>query len=248
MGEGSSRARVASGRGPTSRPRGNRPPAAVRRSGQARRAAAATPARGDRRQGRGLDLGRAQGEVGANQAQLFQPRHRLRRGFEVALLAQEMHGGAVLYNGEVDHAEPNTGNLHLHASAASAREIDFPTDDATPVWCFTTRAVYVDAEGAWPITAEGQAAGFRAAGPTGTRGRSMQLIDSTPATTWPNRSSPRRVPLRLVSLLRPRHSHLQHAAPRQLHLRDAGGLGAHAHAVHAEGGHRPLAGASSRSS
>jgi hypothetical protein len=42
------------------------------------------------------------------------------------------------------------------------REIDFPTDDGTPVWCFTTRAVYVDAEGAWPITAEGQAAGFRA--------------------------------------------------------------------------------------
>ncbi|SCX73010.1 CapA family protein [Variovorax sp. EL159] len=82
--------------------------------------------------------------------------------FDVALLAQEMHGGAILYNGDVDHAEPNTGNLHLHTQRRFGREIDFPVDDAAPVWCFTTRAVYVDAEGAWPITAEGQAAGLRA--------------------------------------------------------------------------------------
>lgn len=82
--------------------------------------------------------------------------------FEIALLAQEMHGGAVLYNGDVDHAEPNPGNLHLLSKRRFGREIDFPADDEAPVWCFTTRAVYVDAKGAWPITAEGQAAGFRA--------------------------------------------------------------------------------------
>ena len=81
--------------------------------------------------------------------------------FEFALLAQEMHGSAVLYNGDVDHAEPNTGNLRLHTRRRFGRELDFPSDDAAPVWCFTTRAVYVDAKGAWPITAEGQAAGFR---------------------------------------------------------------------------------------
>ncbi|WP_172839860.1 CapA family protein, partial [Variovorax paradoxus] len=81
--------------------------------------------------------------------------------FEMALLAQEMHGGAVLYNGDVDHAEPNPGNLHLLSKRRFGREIDFPADDEAPVWCFTTRAVYVDAKGAWPITAEGQAAGFR---------------------------------------------------------------------------------------
>ncbi|WP_395320213.1 CapA family protein [Variovorax sp. UC74_104] len=81
--------------------------------------------------------------------------------FEFALLAQEMHGSAVLYNGDVDHAEPNTGNLRLHTRRRFGRELDFPSDDAAPVWCFTTRAVYVDANGAWPITAEGQAAGFR---------------------------------------------------------------------------------------
>jgi UDP-N-acetylmuramyl pentapeptide synthase/poly-gamma-glutamate capsule biosynthesis protein CapA/YwtB (metallophosphatase superfamily) len=84
--------------------------------------------------------------------------------FEVALLAQEMHGGAMLYNGDIDHAEPNTGNLRLHSKRRFGREIDFPVDDATPVWTFTTRAVYVDAadaKRAWPITASGQAAGFR---------------------------------------------------------------------------------------
>ncbi|UVH56337.1 CapA family protein [Variovorax paradoxus] len=81
--------------------------------------------------------------------------------FEFALLAQEMHGSAILYNGDVEHAEPNTGNLRLHCKRRFGREIDFPADDAAPVWCFTTRAVYVDAKGAWPITAEGQAAGFR---------------------------------------------------------------------------------------
>jgi UDP-N-acetylmuramyl pentapeptide synthase len=82
--------------------------------------------------------------------------------FEHALLAQEMHGSAILYNGDVDHAEPNTGNLRLHGKRRFGREIDFPSDDGTPVWCFTTRAVYADAKGAWPIEAEGQAAGFRA--------------------------------------------------------------------------------------
>lgn len=81
--------------------------------------------------------------------------------FELALLAQEMHGSAILYNGDVEHAEPNTGNLRLHCKRRFGREIDFPADDSAPVWCFTTRAVYVDAKGAWPLSAEGQAAGFR---------------------------------------------------------------------------------------
>ena len=81
--------------------------------------------------------------------------------FETALLAQEMHGSAILYNGNVDHAEPNQGNLHLHSKRRFGTEIDFPSDDAAPVWCFTTRAVYVDDKGEWPIAAEGQAAGYR---------------------------------------------------------------------------------------
>ncbi|MDQ0041709.1 UDP-N-acetylmuramoyl-tripeptide--D-alanyl-D-alanine ligase [Variovorax boronicumulans] len=81
--------------------------------------------------------------------------------FKHAMLAQEMQGAAVLYSGEVEHALPNLANLRLHAKRRFGTEIDFPSDDAAPVWCFTTRAVYVDAQGAWPITAEGQAAGFR---------------------------------------------------------------------------------------
>jgi UDP-N-acetylmuramoyl-tripeptide--D-alanyl-D-alanine ligase len=81
--------------------------------------------------------------------------------FDVALLAPEINGSAVFYNGSVEHAEPNAGNLRLHAKRRFGRELDFPADDATPVWCFTTRAAYVDAEGAWPITPDGQAAGYR---------------------------------------------------------------------------------------
>ncbi|QSI29417.1 Mur ligase [Variovorax sp. RKNM96] len=81
--------------------------------------------------------------------------------FKHALLAQEMQGAAVLYSGEVEHALPNLANLRLYAKRRFGTEIDFPSDDAAPVWCFTTRAVYVDAKGAWPLTAEGQAAGFR---------------------------------------------------------------------------------------
>jgi UDP-N-acetylmuramoyl-tripeptide--D-alanyl-D-alanine ligase len=98
-------------------------------------------------------------------------------GFKHALLAQEMQGAAVLYSGEVEHALPNPTNLRLHAKRRFGAEIDFPADDAAPVWCFTTRAVYVDAEGAWPITAEGQAAGYRRLDHWNAR-QVRQLIDS----------------------------------------------------------------------
>ena len=81
--------------------------------------------------------------------------------FEVALLAPEINGSAIFYNGTVEHAEPNPGNLRLHGQRRFARDIDFPSDDDAPVWCFTTRGAYVDAEGAWALTAKGQAAGYR---------------------------------------------------------------------------------------
>ena len=81
--------------------------------------------------------------------------------FEVALLAPEINGSAIFYNGSVEHAEPNASNLRLHAKRRFGRELEFPADDDAAVWCFTTRGAYVDAEGAWPITAEGQAAGYR---------------------------------------------------------------------------------------
>ncbi|MFM9922209.1 CapA family protein [Variovorax sp. H27-G14] len=111
-----------------------------------------------------LTWGELKARLAGTKRNYFNEGIALDAGFEVALLAQEMHGSAILYNGDVDHAEPNTGNLRLHCQRRFGRDIDFPTDDAAPVWCFTTRAVYVDtvdAKGAWPITAEGQAAGFR---------------------------------------------------------------------------------------
>lgn len=81
--------------------------------------------------------------------------------FEVALLAPEINGSAIFYSGTVEHAEPNPGNLRLHGQRRFGTDIGFPSDDAAPVWCFTTRGAYVDAEGAWPLTAKGQAAGYR---------------------------------------------------------------------------------------
>jgi UDP-N-acetylmuramyl pentapeptide synthase/poly-gamma-glutamate capsule biosynthesis protein CapA/YwtB (metallophosphatase superfamily) len=162
IGEGSSRARVASGRGDDIE-------AAWQQATRAVTAIAKRAAQPPQRlraeivdKVEALTWGALKAKLAQTKRNYFNLGIAFDARFEVALLAQEMHGGAVLYNGEVDHAEPNTGNLHLHTQRRFGREIDFPTDDATPVWCFTTRAVYVDAEGAWPITAEGQAAGFRA--------------------------------------------------------------------------------------
>ncbi|WP_230559073.1 hypothetical protein [Variovorax paradoxus] len=82
-------------------------------------------------------------------------------GFETAMLAPEMNGATVLYDGDIEHAEPNPGNLRIFAERRFGRELEFPKDDAAPVWCFDTRAVYADRDGAWPITAKGAAAGYR---------------------------------------------------------------------------------------
>ena len=161
MGEGESRARVASGRGPDIE-------AAWKRGADA---AALQAKRGDRPFERlraeiaATVTAMSWGELKAKMAQTKRNYFNLGIAFDArfkhAILAQEMQGAAVLYSGEVEHALPNLANLRLYAKRRFGTEIDFPSDDAAPVWCFTTRAVYVDAAGAWPSTAEGQAAGFR---------------------------------------------------------------------------------------
>ncbi len=97
--------------------------------------------------------------------------------FEVALLAPEINGSAIFYNGTVEHAEPNAGNLRLHGQRRFGTDIDFPAHDDAPVWCFTTRGAYVDGEGAWPITAKGQAAGYRTL-PEWGAAQVRQLVDT----------------------------------------------------------------------
>jgi hypothetical protein len=161
MGEGESRARVVSGRGPDIE-------AAWTRGADA---AAAQAKRGDRPFERlraeivdtvtAMSWGELKAKLAQTKRNYFNLGIAFDANFKHALLAQEMQGAAVLYSGEVEHALPNLANLRLHAKRRFGTEIDFPSDDASPVWCFTTRAVYVDAQGAWPITAEGQAAGFR---------------------------------------------------------------------------------------
>jgi hypothetical protein len=97
--------------------------------------------------------------------------------FELALLAPEINGSAIFYNGTVEHAEPNPGNLRLHGQRRFGRDIEFPAADDAPVWCFTTRGAYVDAEGAWPLTAKGQAAGYRTL-PEWNAGEVRRLVDT----------------------------------------------------------------------
>jgi len=161
MGEGESRARVVSGNGPDI-------DAAWQ---QAAEALAVQARRGDRPPERlraeivdtvtAMNWGALKAKLAQTKRNYFNLGIAFDAHFRHALLAQEMHGGAILYSGEVEHALPNLTNLHLHTKRRFGAPIDFPTDDAAPVWCFTTRAVYVDAEGAWPLTAEGQAAGYR---------------------------------------------------------------------------------------
>ncbi|MET3497602.1 CapA family protein [Variovorax boronicumulans] len=161
MGEGESRARVVTGRG-------SGIDAAWR---QAADALAVQAARADRPPERlraelvdqvtPLTWGALKAKLAQTKRNYFNQGIAFDARFEHALLAQEMHGSAVLYSGEVEHAVPNLQNLRLHARRRFGAEIDFPADDDAPVWTFTTRAVYADAEGAWPLTAEGQAAGYR---------------------------------------------------------------------------------------
>jgi UDP-N-acetylmuramyl pentapeptide synthase len=177
MGEGESRARVVAGRGPDIE-------AAWQRAADA---ATVQARRGDRPPERlraeivdmvtAMSWGELKAKLAQTKRNYFNLGIAFDAGFRHAMLAQEMQGAAVLYSGEVEHALPNPTNLRLHAKRRFGTEIDFPADDAAPVWCFTTRAVYVDAEGAWPITAEGQAAGYRRLDHWNAR-QVRQLIDS----------------------------------------------------------------------
>lgn len=74
--------------------------------------------------------------------------------FEVALLAQELHGNAILYNARFEHAQPRAVNLRVYGQRRFGREIGFPRNASARVACFTTRAVYVDATGARAVAGD----------------------------------------------------------------------------------------------
>ena len=81
--------------------------------------------------------------------------------FETALLAQELNGNAILYDGKVDAAHPNAVNLAAYTRQRFAQPLTFPADDDRTVWCFRTHAVFADAAGAVDIAADGAGAGHR---------------------------------------------------------------------------------------
>ena len=165
--------------------------------------------------------------------------------FEFALLAPEANGSAVFYDGSVDHCLPNPGNLRLHTRRRFGKELDFPDDDAAPVWCFTTRAVYVDAGGAWPIVPEGQEANLRrlddwnAARVRGMVEDASRYLAAQVKPTgefhygW----------FPCFDRAIPTYNTLRHASSTYAHAR---GLGAHARCDVLKAGHRPLDRPSSR--
>jgi hypothetical protein len=66
---------------------------------------------------------------------------------EVALLAQELHGNAILYDTRVEHAQPRSVNLRVYAQRRFGHALAFPESADAVMWRFTTRAHYVDATG-----------------------------------------------------------------------------------------------------
>lgn len=81
--------------------------------------------------------------------------------FDVALLAQEIAGHAILQEPGATHAQPHPVNLRACGHHRFGIDLAFPDDAAAPVWCFRTHAVLVDAEGVHPLGAEGAATGYR---------------------------------------------------------------------------------------
>lgn len=67
--------------------------------------------------------------------------------FDTALLAQELHGNAILYDVRFEHAQPRPVNLRVYAQRRFGRALAFPSAADAVMWRFTTRAHYVDATG-----------------------------------------------------------------------------------------------------
>lgn len=64
-----------------------------------------------------------------------------------ACLPEELWGHACLYSGDINACVPSDENLRALTRRKFGRETGWPQDDATPLWLFQTKGVFVEGEG-----------------------------------------------------------------------------------------------------
>lgn len=80
---------------------------------------------------------------------------------EVAFLAQEFAGAALLYDSKQPVATPNSNNLRVYGRRRYQRDLAWPQDPSQPMWLFDTRAVFTDGETVEEIEHAGRNRGYR---------------------------------------------------------------------------------------
>lgn len=80
---------------------------------------------------------------------------------EIAFLAQEFAGSALLYDSKQPVATPNSNNLRVYARRRHQCDLAWPEDPSQPMWLFDTRAVFTDGEKVEVIEHAGRNRGYR---------------------------------------------------------------------------------------
>lgn len=81
--------------------------------------------------------------------------------FNHAMLEQELQGNALLYQGDSSVAVPNEGNLARYSQMRFGETLNWPETPQQQIGCFTTRALFCDNSGLYPIEHTGRHAGYR---------------------------------------------------------------------------------------
>jgi hypothetical protein len=64
-----------------------------------------------------------------------------------AYLPEELWGHACLYGGDINACVPHDENLRALSKRKFGRETGWPQDDATPLWLFQTKGIFVEGDG-----------------------------------------------------------------------------------------------------
>lgn len=91
----------------------------------------------------------------------FQYGISLDANFSTAMLEHELHANAVLYHHKSSSAIPNPKNLQAYSRRKYKRAVHWPSRGSQLIWCFKTRGVFADLDGAWIIQHDGPNAGSR---------------------------------------------------------------------------------------